>query len=221
MSTIITIVLYLIVGYLVGSIFISYPWGLLRGIDITKAGTGQLGGSNAGRLLGWYVLFIAGLFDILKSFLTLLLFNYLNIYVFSEGQLTNELSMIAGGVGILLGHIYSIYISLYSKKWQGGKGAAPFGGIILFISWQSFIIIYPVIFGLLKLGRKLLNRESALYDNFLNNAVLLLLSPIVVYFFRPELWITAWLLCLILLLLVIERKKVLDLLRHATRISYL
>lgn len=214
-----TILLYLVVGYLVGSIFISYPWGLLKGIDITKAGTGQLGGSNAGRLLGWYVLFIAGLFDISKSFLTLLLFNYLNTNVFSNGQLINELSMIAGGVGILLGHIYSFWVSLYSKKVQGGKGAAPFGGIILFISWPSFIIIYPVIFGLLKLGRKFLSKDSTLYDNFLNNAALLLLSPIIVYFFRPELWITAWLLCLILLLLFIERKKVLDLLKHATGIA--
>ena len=208
MITSFLVILYLIFGYLIGSIFISYPWGLLRGIDITKNGTGQLGGSNAGRLLGWYVMIIAGLFDVLKALIPLVITNYINNKLLTIDQIINEVSLIAVSIGILLGHAYSIYLKFYTKRWQGGKGVASYGGILLFISWQSFIIIYPVLFGLLSLGKKLLKTKLTIYDNFYNNAVLLLLSPFIVYFFVPELWISIWLIILIFLFIFFDRNKV-------------
>ena len=208
MIAITLVIFYLIFGYLMGSIFISYPWGLLRGIDITKSGTGQLGGSNAGRLLGWYVMIIAGLFDVLKALIPLIITEYINNSLLKTNKLTNEVSLIATSAGILLGHAYSIYLKIYTKKWLGGKGVASYGGILLFISWQSFIIIYPVLFGLLSLGKKVLKTKLTIYDNFYNNAVLLLLSPFIVYFFVPEIWVSVWLVILILLFIFFDRNKV-------------
>lgn len=198
-----------------GSLFISYPVGLIRGIDITKAGTGQLGGSNAGRLLGWPFLLISGLFDVLKSFFSLLLFEYLNNTFFPGNQLVNEISLIAGGVGLILGHTYCLYVKLYSKKWEGGKGVAPYGGILFFISWPSFIVIFIVLFGSLQALKKILKTKLSVYDNFLPNAVILLLSPIIVYIFRPELWITVWLICMIIVMFIDDRDKAFAILKQA------
>ncbi len=199
-----------------GSLFISYPWGLLKGIDITKAGTGQLGGSNAGRILGWPFLFISGLFDVLKAIFSLMIFVYLNDTFFSGNELVNEVSLIAGGVGLILGHTYSIYLKLYSKKWEGGKGVAPYGGILFFISWQSFIVIFIFLFGSLQALKKILKTKLSIYDNFIPNTIILLLSPMIVFSFRPELWISAWLICLILVMFFDDRKKVFDVLKQAT-----
>lgn len=208
-QTILLPIISLIFGYLVGSLFISYPWGLLKGIDITKSGTGQLGGSNAGRILGWYALPICGLFDIFKSFMYLFTIDYSYHTFFSPFQaLDLELALILGGVGLVLGHVYSIYLKFGTKKWQGGKGAAPYGGILLFISIFGFIVTYVVLFGILQGMKKLLKTKLTLYDNFMTNAIQLLASPFVIYFFVPEIWITLWLVILIIVLLIIERKKV-------------
>ncbi len=211
MIEILTVIFFLIVGYLVGSIFISYPWGLIKGIDITKQGTGQLGGSNAGRVLGWYVMIVSGIFDVTKCFSLLFIIYYLDQHKLFYDQTSYRLVLAVSSIGLLLGHIYSLYVRLYSKEWHGGKGAAPYGGIILFISWQGFLVIYALLFGLLQLIKQLLRSRSTLYDNFLINAVLLLVSPIIILFFIPEMWILFWLFSLIIILMFTERKKIINL----------
>lgn len=207
--TILFIILFAIFGYLIGSIFISYPWALLKGVDITKSGTGQLGGSNAGRLLGWYAMILAGLFDVLKSFITLVLIDYfLKNILINIDQLDIKVSLIAGSVGVLLGHAYSLYIKLYSKEWHGGKGFASFGGIMLFISWPTFIILFIGLFGFLQLLRKKVKANSTIYDNFLSNAVLLLVAPFIIYIFDPQVWLTLWMIIIIIVLALLDKEKV-------------
>lgn len=214
LSTILITFLSLAFGYLIGSIFISYPIGLLKGIDITESGTGQLGGSNAGRLIGWYMLPIAGLFDIFKSYLYLFALEFLfNNYIQNIQQLDIEIGLIAGSVGLILGHDYSVYTRLYSHKWHGGKGMAPIAGIVLFISWQGFLIDIVFLFLLFFALKKLLKTKLTVYDNFYSNAIQLLLSPFILYFFVPELWIVIWLVVLIILLAIIERKKIINLIK--------
>lgn len=192
-----------------GSIFISYPWAKLKGMDITKSGTGQLGGSNAGRLFGWYAMIIAGLFDVLKSFFTLVIIDYFlkNVLV-NIDQLDIEVSLIAGCVGVLLGHAYSLYIKLYSKEWHGGKGVSIFAGVLIFISWPAFIVLFLFIFGPLILLRKISKTNLTIYDNFLSGAFVLLISPFVVYFFNPQIWITIWMIIIIIVLLTFDKEKV-------------
>jgi glycerol-3-phosphate acyltransferase PlsY len=118
------LLILIVTAYFIGSI----PFGLLvgwtRGIDVRKAGSGNIGASNVGRLLGkryfWLVMFL----DMFKSLLPMLLAAYLT----SASAHSPLMFGLWLGVGFssLLGHMFSIYL-----KFQGGKGVASSAGILL------------------------------------------------------------------------------------------
>jgi len=72
------IILWCIIGYLIGSV----PWGLVIGKvfyhkDIREYGSGNLGGTNAARVLGTPVGILVILLDALKAFLVMSLNHYI------------------------------------------------------------------------------------------------------------------------------------------------
>lgn len=111
----------LAVSYLVGAFPTSYVAGrLVRGIDLRQHGSGNLGATNAWRVLGPAVAVPVGLVDIAKGALTV--------------GLIAPLVAGAGGVGIALacgaaavvGHVYSVFVGF-----RGGKGVATSAGVVL------------------------------------------------------------------------------------------
>jgi glycerol-3-phosphate acyltransferase PlsY len=198
-----------IFGYLMGSIFISYYLARLKGIDLTKEGTGQLGASNAGRSLGWPAMILIGLFDIIKATLTLMILYYFFNYLFPSTFY--EVLLITGSLGVVLGHIKSLWIWLEKHDWHGGKGGAPFGGILLFLSVQSFIILYIVLMIFLQLLKRFI-LKGKLYDNFSTNAIVVLFSPIIILWFTGNLMYFVLVLLIIGTIIYFEREKVVSLL---------
>src|SRR2546423_10020349 len=65
------------ISYLLGSI----PFGLLVGrarrIDVRTAGSGNIGATNVGRLLGKKFFFLVFFLDLLKSFVPMLIASYI------------------------------------------------------------------------------------------------------------------------------------------------
>src|SRR5580658_7870452 len=74
--------LWLVVFYLVGSIPTGYLMGRARGIDIRQHGSGNIGATNTGRVLGRNWGLVAFACDFLKGFLPLYLLRKLS---FAEG----------------------------------------------------------------------------------------------------------------------------------------
>jgi glycerol-3-phosphate acyltransferase PlsY len=118
------LLILIVVAYFIGSI----PFGLLvgwtRGIDVRRAGSGNIGASNVGRLLGKRYFWGVMSFDLIKSLLPMLAAKYV-----TAG--TTPCPLMFGlwlGVGFaaLLGHMFSIYL-----KFKGGKGVASSAGIML------------------------------------------------------------------------------------------
>ncbi|MFX1506194.1 MAG: glycerol-3-phosphate acyltransferase [Promethearchaeota archaeon] len=194
-----------LLGYLMGSIFISYLLVyFIKGIDLTKAGTGQLGASNTGRILGWQLMGLVGLFDILKATIALFI-----IKIFFEITPYYDAALIFGSCGIIFGHIKSLLIWLHKKEWHGGKGGAPLGGVVLFLSWESFFVLYVILMPIIQLGKKI-GKEKSLYDNFIPNAIIGFFIPFVIFYFTGK---ALYLFIIILLLGIIvysEREKVKD-----------
>ncbi|MCA9244427.1 MAG: glycerol-3-phosphate 1-O-acyltransferase PlsY [Phycisphaerales bacterium] len=112
-----TAVILIIAAYLVGSI----PFGLLigraRGIDIRKLGSGNIGATNAGRVLGrkWGMLCLA--LDILKGLAPTLIAGW--IVVDRPLTASGLLAWSAVGLAAVLGHNFSIFLGF-----RGGKGVA-------------------------------------------------------------------------------------------------
>ena len=120
--TIIKAVLFLLAGYLIGSI----PWALIIGkvfynTDIREKGSGNLGATNAGRVLGTKVFYIVAVLDALKGFLAYMILK----------KFDPTLALLTA-IGTVLGHCYPLF-----SNFKGGKGVATSAGILVAVSLTS------------------------------------------------------------------------------------
>lgn len=116
------------IGYLLGSI----PSALIvskvgYNIDIREHGSGNLGATNAFRVLGIKPGIIVIISDILKGTVATLV-PLIGLYFFDI-----EVSRLLIGIFAVLGHTYPLF-----AKFKGGKAVATSGGIILGV--------YPILF---------------------------------------------------------------------------
>ena len=123
-------IILMIVAYLLG----SFPSALVSGKtfyqkDIRNYGSGNLGSTNAFRVLGKKGGAVVFILDILKGGLALLIATY--------GGATISPLIIA--VFALIGHIYPIF-----ANFKGGKAVATSAGIILFYSPVLFAILFII-----------------------------------------------------------------------------
>jgi len=120
----------ILISYLAGSIPFSYIAGRLKeGIDLRDHGSGNLGASNAFRLLGARTASLVLLGDIAKGFLPVFFAATLD-WQHTVDPLWLHL---AAALFAVLGHMYSIYL-----KFTGGKGIATTAGAFLaLMPWTS------------------------------------------------------------------------------------
>lgn len=109
----------IILAYLLGSIPTSFLFGKARNIDLRQHGSGNVGATNALRILGVKTGIITLLIDIAKGFLAVHLTR-----IFLVGS--TDLYLIAVGLAAILGHIFTIFLNF-----KGGKGVATSAGVFL------------------------------------------------------------------------------------------
>lgn len=113
----------ILLAYLVGAIPFGLLIGLARGIDVRKAGSGNIGATNVGRLLGkkWGTLCLT--FDLLKGFVPTFLFGWYQV-TGDPPSTTDQLLWLAIGLAAVLGHVFPVYLGF-----KGGKGVATTIGV--------------------------------------------------------------------------------------------
>jgi acyl phosphate:glycerol-3-phosphate acyltransferase len=118
-------IVVLLVSYLVGSIPTAYLFGrVLKGIDIRKVGSGNVGATNALRTLGKGPGIIVLFLDILKGFLVVVILG--NYLVGKPVLLQNQSLRILMGLFCICGHNWTIFL-----QFKGGKGIATTFGVLL------------------------------------------------------------------------------------------
>jgi len=123
----------LAIGYLMGCISPSAIFSRKKHVNMKETGTKNLGASNAALVLGkGYGALIMAL-DIFKSILAGRVARFLFPSVLVAGMV--------GCLGAILGHIFPFYMNF-----QGGKGLACYGGMVLFYNIHLFF--FYLIFGL-------------------------------------------------------------------------
>ena len=115
-----------VVGYLLGCINMAWLISKSEGIDIKKVGSNNAGASNVFISVGKPQGVVVGAFDILKAFFAA---EFISLIFPSNA----DLAVLAGAMAVI-GHIYPFWM-----KFSGGKGLAPFMGLILFTDWRIFI----------------------------------------------------------------------------------
>ena len=115
-----TFVIIAALSFFLGSIPFGYVIGKLKGVDVRKHGSGNIGATNVSRVLGkkWgaFVLFL----DALKGAVPVLIVKLLGYPL--------EYQVLAGFLAIL-GHCFSPFM-----KFRGGKGVATGLGVFLVVS---------------------------------------------------------------------------------------
>ena len=107
-----------LIGYCFGCLNPAAWVGKKKNVDLSKSGTKNLGATNTalvlGQKAGWFVL----VFDMFKS-----IFSYrLARWIFPNLALAGLIA----GLGVLVGHCFPV-----TMGFQGGKGLASFGGLVL------------------------------------------------------------------------------------------
>jgi len=115
--------LFVIAGYLIGSIPFGLVLGKCLGIDVRAAGSGNIGATNVNRLLGKKMGAITLLADAGKAVLPMLAATKL-----LSGEPNVQFWVAATGGAAFLGHLYPLYL-----KFKGGKGVATALGIFFYV----------------------------------------------------------------------------------------
>ena len=149
--------LIVFIGYLLG----SFPSAVVIskkffGFDIRDKGSGNMGSTNAFRVLGWKWGIVVQVLDVLKGVLAVLIAGYIG-HGIDLGSHTwfEDITLIKmlGGASAVAGHIWSLFV-----KFRGGKGINTAAGMLVAIAPVDVgiavgIFIIAVIFsGYISLG---------------------------------------------------------------------
>lgn len=149
------IILGIVISYLIGSIPTAYIFGrLLKGIDIRKFGSGNIGATNAFRVLGRGAGAAVLLIDILKGFISVV---FVGDYILLKAlPLAPEALRIILGLSCICGHNWTIFL-----RFRGGKGVATTLGVLsglafrlaglkiilgfLILTWLLIVVIIGIV----------------------------------------------------------------------------
>ena len=134
----------IILSYLIGSI----PTSIIiskaaKGIDIREHGSGNAGGTNVMRVLGWKHGVLVILLDALKGVLAVIVVARLHYgsMPFENATPFDDFTLvqIIAGVSAVIGHIWTVFAGF-----KGGKGIATALGMLLMIVTVDMLIAIGV-----------------------------------------------------------------------------
>jgi acyl phosphate:glycerol-3-phosphate acyltransferase len=127
-----------LVAYLIGSFPTGYIAGRLRGIDVRKVGSGNVGATNVTRVLGKRFGYPVFLVDFLKGLVPVLLARAI-AHRCQLDPIATDLCVALAGVFSVGGHSYPVWLGF-----KGGKGVATSLGVIFGINWIAALIMCAV-----------------------------------------------------------------------------
>ena len=113
--------LLILLGYLSGSILFGKIVAHLKGVDLRKVGSGNVGATNTARALGKKYGALVFFLDMLKGYVP----TEIAVGIYGYDSFTTA------GVGLacVLGHMFSVF-----DNFKGGKGVATAFGVLLALS---------------------------------------------------------------------------------------
>ena len=128
MTTTTAILASVVCGYLSGSVPFGYLAGKLKGIDIRQHGSGNIGATNAIRVLGKGIGIPVFLLDMFKGWLPVWLAASWITHTGAAVEIVSVGKVLAGFAAVI-GHMFTFWLGF-----QGGKGIATTGGVLWGIS---------------------------------------------------------------------------------------
>jgi acyl phosphate:glycerol-3-phosphate acyltransferase len=132
-------------GFIPGAIPFGFLAGRMRGIDLRRHGSGNIGFTNVIRVMGWQYGVPVLLLDLAKGLLPVLFLPAL-VHALADGPrelllIHNlfgarlELLRVLTGLSAILGHLFTPVL-----KFKGGKGVATTAGVVLALAPWTFLL---------------------------------------------------------------------------------
>lgn len=121
----IPIAIVILAAYFIGAIPFGLIVGLAKGIDPRKSGSGNIGATNLGRLLGGRYFALVFCLDMLKGLVPVVA---MGVLLRHDGTLTQTdyVCWLLAGFAAIFGHMFSPFL-----HFKGGKGVATSCGVLL------------------------------------------------------------------------------------------
>ncbi len=113
-------------AYFLGSIPNGYLVAKAKGIDLRRVGSGNIGATNAMRVLGKPLGLLVLLADAGKGALACAVLPPLAVRITGISGFPGEWGMIVAGISSILGHNFTCWL-----RFKGGKGIATSAGVLL------------------------------------------------------------------------------------------
>ncbi|MCS7021508.1 MAG: glycerol-3-phosphate 1-O-acyltransferase PlsY [Gemmataceae bacterium] len=145
-------------SYLIGAIPFGYLLGLARGVNLFNAGSGNIGATNVGRVLGWPYGIAIFIVDFGKGMLPPLVI--VPFYLWACGPedgldpLWTNLLSVGAAAAAFLGHLFPIYLGF-----RGGKGIATGAGTLLVLAPEATLVAFTL-WGLIVLASRYVSLAS-------------------------------------------------------------
>ena len=141
----VSFILVVISAYFIGAIPMAYIYCKLRGKDITKEGSGNVGATNAARLFGKPAFFTIFFLDAFKGFFPV----FFLVPLVSENFIPLDVIKLLVFFVTVIGHVWSVFI-----HFKGGKGVATsVGGLLALMPAACFLSmgVFALIFALFRI----------------------------------------------------------------------
>jgi glycerol-3-phosphate acyltransferase PlsY len=133
----------LIASYLLGSLPTGYLFGRWRGIDLRSVGSGNIGATNALRILGKPAGIAVLIIDALKGWLGCTVVPRLAFAWLASNESHAATAPVwlplLGGLAAVVGHNYTCWL-----RFQGGKGIATSAGVVLGLLPYPFLVVIAI-----------------------------------------------------------------------------
>lgn len=153
------LILFVLLGYFLGSIPFGYIIGKLKKVDVRKQWSGNIGGTNVGRTLGIQYGILVGILDISKAIIP--------IYIASL-YMTQNWQMALISISPVIGHVFPVWL-----KFKGGKGVSTVAATLFMILGLKYSLIF---LGLWIIMLLIINIMS------LTNLIIILFLPILFWY---------------------------------------
>jgi len=131
----------IVVAYGIGSIPTGFWVGLCCGKDIRKEGSGNIGATNAfrvlGKPLGTFVLLVDGAKGYAGAALGAWIYwSYFQNNTAAAEELYSKIPILISGISAILGHNFSFWM-----RFKGGKGIATTAGVLIAWAPWTFLVV--------------------------------------------------------------------------------
>jgi acyl-phosphate glycerol 3-phosphate acyltransferase len=127
-------------AYLLGAIPFGWLVARMKGVDILRLGSGNIGATNVGRVLGRRYGILVFILDFAKGAVPAAFATWWEIRFDGSGDLSlpPDSLRVAAGLAAFLGHLFPVYL-----RFKGGKGVATGAGVV------AILLPAPLFVGLL------------------------------------------------------------------------